>query len=46
MFEVSGRAVDATLMRLTSEGIADARASAEGREGVSAFLQKRAPRWP
>lgn len=30
----------------TTEVIADRRASAEGREGVSAFLEKRRPAWP
>ena len=29
----------------TVDGIADIRASAEGREGVSSFLQKRKPNW-
>jgi methylglutaconyl-CoA hydratase len=42
---VLGREVDEDLMRLTAKGIADARASAEGREGVAAFLEKRRPQW-
>jgi len=42
---VSGRPVDEALMHQTAQGIADARASAEGREGVAAFLEKRRPQW-
>lgn len=42
---VAGRAVDAPLIAQTVECIADIRASAEGREGVQAFLQKRRPSW-
>ncbi|MFP5446076.1 MAG: enoyl-CoA hydratase/isomerase family protein, partial [Betaproteobacteria bacterium] len=29
----------------TVQGIADIRASAEGKEGVQSFLQKRKPNW-
>jgi len=43
--EVAGREIDAALIERTVEGIADIRASAEGREGVQAFLQKRKPSW-
>jgi len=43
--EVDGRAVDADVMALTARTIAEARASAEGREGVNAFLDKRPPSW-
>jgi methylglutaconyl-CoA hydratase len=43
--DVTGRAIDATLIAHTVQGIADIRASAEGREGVQAFLQKRKPAW-
>lgn len=43
--DVSGRAIDDALVAHTVEGIADIRASAEGREGVQAFLQKRKPNW-
>ena len=32
-------------MALTARTIAEARASEEGREGVSSFLEKRAPSW-
>ena len=31
--------------RLAREAITEARASVDGREGLSAFLQKRKPRW-
>ena len=43
--DVAGKPVDDALIGLTVEGIADVRASAEGREGVQAFLQKRKPSW-
>lgn len=43
--DVIGQPVDAALLGLTADGIADVRASAEGREGVGAFLQKRKPAW-
>jgi len=43
--EVTGRPVDSALLGLTADVIADVRASPEGREGVSAFLQKRKPGW-
>ena len=43
--DVAGRDIDAALIRTTVEGIADIRASAEGREGIQAFLQKRKPAW-
>jgi methylglutaconyl-CoA hydratase len=42
---VNSRKVDAEIMALTARTIAEARASAEGREGVSAFLGKRPPAW-
>jgi methylglutaconyl-CoA hydratase len=35
----------ADVRRLTIERIAEARASAEGQEGMHAFLEKRKPRW-
>ena len=37
--------MDRALIDATVQGIADIRASAEGREGVSSFLQKRKPGW-
>ncbi|KAF1043572.1 enoyl-CoA hydratase/isomerase family protein [Xylophilus sp.] len=43
--EVAGRPVDDALIARTVAGIADIRASDEGREGVQAFLQKRKPSW-
>lgn len=42
---VAGRPVDDTLLAETARAIATARASAEGREGVAAFFEKRPPRW-
>ena len=43
--DVAGRPVDAALRDDTARRIADIRASAEGREGVQAFLNKRDPAW-
>ena len=43
--EVAEREINAALIAATVEGIADIRASAEGREGVQSFLQKRKPSW-
>ena len=42
---VQGRAVDNDLIALTATSIAEARSSAEGREGIAAFLEKRSPKW-
>ena len=42
---IAGRPVDDALEALTARSIADARASAEGREGIAAFLEKRRPAW-
>ena len=36
---------EAAAARLTTEAIAERRASSEGREGVTAFLEKRRPAW-
>jgi methylglutaconyl-CoA hydratase len=38
-------APDARILDLTGRALADARASAEGQEGLSAFLEKRPPAW-
>jgi methylglutaconyl-CoA hydratase len=43
--DVAGRTIDASLRDETARRIADIRASAEGREGVQAFLHKREPSW-
>ena len=43
--DVAEREVNDALVRMTVEGIADIRASIEGKEGVQSFLQKRKPNW-
>jgi methylglutaconyl-CoA hydratase len=43
--DVDGRPVTESLAALTARAIAEARASAEGREGIAAFLEKRKPDW-
>jgi len=43
--DVAGRPIDERLVADTAERIAAIRASADGREGVRAFLDKRKPRW-
>jgi methylglutaconyl-CoA hydratase len=43
--DVAGRPVTDTLRALTAERIAARRASAEGREGLAAFFDKRPPEW-
>lgn len=43
--DVAGREIDDALVAKTVQGIADIRASEEGREGVQSFLQKRKPSW-
>ena len=42
---VAGREITRLLIDHTVEGIADIRASDEGKEGVQSFLQKRKPAW-
>jgi methylglutaconyl-CoA hydratase len=42
---VAGRPIDDKLRRETARRIAEQRASPEGKEGVSAFLEKRKPSW-
>jgi methylglutaconyl-CoA hydratase len=43
--DVAGRPLDAALRADTARRIADIRASAEGKDGVQSFLNKRAPSW-
>ena len=43
--DVADAPLDEALIARPVEAIADIRASAEGREGVQAFLQKRKPQW-
>ena len=43
--DVAERAIDDELIAATVQGIADIRASEQGREGVQSFLQKRKPAW-
>lgn len=43
--EVTGRDIDDRLGKQTAKLIADRRVSAEGREGLAAFLEKRKPVW-
>lgn len=42
---VASGPIDEAMIRDTAERIADTRASAEGKEGLSAFLEKRKPAW-
>lgn len=43
--DVAARPIDRTVIEETARRIAAARASEEGREGLSAFLEKRRPAW-
>jgi methylglutaconyl-CoA hydratase len=43
--DVAERTIDGELIAATVQGIADIRASEQGREGVQSFLQKRKPAW-
>ncbi len=43
--DVAGQDITPALVQRTVEGIADIRASDEGKEGVRAFLEKRKPNW-
>ncbi|MDO9143125.1 MULTISPECIES: enoyl-CoA hydratase/isomerase family protein [Comamonadaceae] len=45
LHDVAGKDIDAALIAYTVQGIAGIRASAEGKEGVQSFLQKRKPDW-
>jgi methylglutaconyl-CoA hydratase len=43
--DMAQRPIDAALRDDSAQRIADIRASAEGKEGVQSFLNKRAPAW-
>ncbi|MGL4542084.1 MAG: hypothetical protein ACRCUI_06205, partial [Polymorphobacter sp.] len=43
--DVAGRPIGDELRALTADRIAARRASAEGREGLAAFIEKRKPEW-
>ncbi|MFQ5775490.1 MAG: enoyl-CoA hydratase/isomerase family protein [Kiloniellaceae bacterium] len=45
IFALSGRPIDDDAVEDTAARIARQRASAEGREGIAAFLEKRKPKW-
>ncbi|WP_350561391.1 enoyl-CoA hydratase/isomerase family protein [Psychrobacter sp. CAL346-MNA-CIBAN-0220] len=45
LHEVAGQPMTEKLIKKTVKGIADIRASEQGKEGVQAFLQKRRPAW-
>ncbi|MBI3144400.1 MAG: enoyl-CoA hydratase/isomerase family protein [Pseudogulbenkiania sp.] len=43
--ELGGQAISADTLDLTVERIAQVRSSAEGQEGIAAFIEQRAPAW-
>jgi methylglutaconyl-CoA hydratase len=43
--DVTGREIDGHLLHTTAKAIAQRRSSAEGKEGLAAFLEKRTPEW-
>lgn len=43
--ELGGRAIGTDTIELTIERIAQVRSSAEGQEGIAAFIEQRAPTW-
>lgn len=45
IFDIGEHAIDDQMIQYTCEVIAKARNSAEGKEGLSAFLEKRKPNW-
>ncbi|MGG6621338.1 UNVERIFIED_CONTAM: enoyl-CoA hydratase/isomerase family protein, partial [Salmonella enterica subsp. enterica serovar Weltevreden] len=45
LHKVAGAQITDELVADTVKGIADIRSSAQGKEGVQAFLQKRKPDW-
>jgi len=42
---IANRKLDEETIRFTAQKISDIRASAEGKEGITAFLEKRSPNW-
>lgn len=45
VFDIENQEVNPALIEMTSERIAEIRASEEGKEGLAAFLEKRKPAW-
>jgi methylglutaconyl-CoA hydratase len=45
LHDVAGKDLDAALIERTVDRIANVRSSAEGKEGLQSFLQKRKPNW-
>ena len=45
LHDIAGAPISDELIAETVKGIADIRSSAQGKEGVQAFLQKRKPDW-
>ena len=45
VIDVAEREINASLIHSTVQGIADIRASSEGKDGVQSFLNKRKPGW-
>ncbi len=45
MNKLQSPAIDEALVELTAQTIANLRISAEGQEGLKAFLEKREPAW-
>lgn len=45
ILQIARKPVDDAMIQLTAEQIAEARASDEGRDGLSAFLNKTEPKW-
>jgi methylglutaconyl-CoA hydratase len=43
--DVTNKPLEPALLDETAKRIASVRASAEGREGITAFLEKRKPNW-
>lgn len=45
IFDIAGREINQALIEESCQRIADIRVSAEGQEGLAAFLEKRSPAW-